>query len=139
MKIYIITKGEYSDYHICAVTCDPEKAKLLQEALSDDWDSANIEEYDADDIQINGYLDNNNTEYCVVLDTKTGLIECRTDWTHRDPYGVSSSRVWEAHEWFREQYDKLVYKTVVYAENEEKATKIASDRFAKYKAEKEGL
>lgn len=27
MKIYIITKGEYSDYHICKATTDYEKAK----------------------------------------------------------------------------------------------------------------
>lgn len=138
MKVYIITKGEYSDYHICAVTDDPEKAKLLKEAMSDDCDYANIEEYDTDDIQVNAYLDKNNIEYCVALDAKTGLIECKANWKLSDPYGISSSEVWETHE-YQEPSGRLVYKTVVYAENEEKATKIASDRFAKYKAEKENL
>lgn len=29
MKVYVITKGIYSDYHICAVAMDEEKAKVL--------------------------------------------------------------------------------------------------------------
>lgn len=138
MKVYIITKGEYSDYQIYAVTDDPEKAKLLQEMISDEYDDANIEEYDTDDIQVNSYLDKNNIEYCVSLDTKTGLIECNTRWNFRDPYGISNSEVWMTRE-YQEPSGRLIYKTVVYAENEEKATKIATDRFAKYKAEKAGL
>ncbi len=37
MKIYIITKGSYSDYHICNVTTDYDKAKRYKEAYSDNW------------------------------------------------------------------------------------------------------
>lgn len=48
MKVYVITKGSYSDYGICAVTTDRETAEKLQIKYSDCWDSAGIEEYDTD-------------------------------------------------------------------------------------------
>lgn len=46
MKIYIITKGEYSDYHICKATTDYEKAKRYKEAYSTNWGDARIEIYE---------------------------------------------------------------------------------------------
>lgn len=48
MKVYVITKGEYSDYHICAVVTDYDKAQILQEQFSDKWDTADIEEFDTE-------------------------------------------------------------------------------------------
>lgn len=49
MKVYVITKGEYSDYHICAVATDYEKACILQKRFSDKYDTAEIEEFDTED------------------------------------------------------------------------------------------
>lgn len=46
MKIYAITKGNYSDYHICRLTTDYEKAKRYKEAYSDKWGEAWIETYE---------------------------------------------------------------------------------------------
>ena len=50
MKVYVITAGDYSDYHIVAVTEDKEKAdnyvKEHNERLAED---AYVEEYDTDD------------------------------------------------------------------------------------------
>lgn len=46
MKIYAITKGDYSDYHICRLTTDYEKAKRYKEAYSDKWNEACIETYE---------------------------------------------------------------------------------------------
>lgn len=48
MKVYVITKGTYSDYMICAVATDRETAEKLQIEYSDRWDGAEIEEYDTD-------------------------------------------------------------------------------------------
>lgn len=45
-KIYVITKGCYSDYGICAVTTDKAKAEELRLFFSDKYDDANIEEYE---------------------------------------------------------------------------------------------
>ncbi|MBR0417913.1 MAG: hypothetical protein IJI66_01945 [Erysipelotrichaceae bacterium] len=35
MKAYIITNGEYSDYHICGVTLDKEKAEMMKRFYSE--------------------------------------------------------------------------------------------------------
>lgn len=45
MEIYAITKGEYSDYHICALTVDKEKAEALRKMCSDRNGEAEIETY----------------------------------------------------------------------------------------------
>ena len=48
MKVYVITKGQYSDYHICAVVTDCKKAQILREKFSDKIDDAKIEEFDTE-------------------------------------------------------------------------------------------
>lgn len=58
MIIYVICKGEYSDYHICAVTENKEKAKKLEKMFTSEYDEAYIEEYDTEqflDITDRGY------------------------------------------------------------------------------------
>ena len=42
MKAYIITKGEYSDYHICAVTLDKDKAEQLKKLFTNDWHESTV-------------------------------------------------------------------------------------------------
>lgn len=48
MKIYIVTKGDYSDYHIEAVFESKKKAELYVKYHSS-WDEPRIEEWDTDD------------------------------------------------------------------------------------------
>lgn len=48
MKVYVITAGAYSDYHIEAVTLDPDKAELLRK-LHSGYDEAHIEEFDTEE------------------------------------------------------------------------------------------
>lgn len=48
MTVYVITKGAYSDYHICGVALDKEKAKFLKKVYSGSWEDAYIEEYDTE-------------------------------------------------------------------------------------------
>lgn len=119
MKIYVITKGEYSDYHICAVTDDKEKAEILANRFSDHWDEAGIEEYDTDD--------------CEIIIKQKNIYECGKD---KETNKISISKVnYINDENVVKEYSKyfLVY---VRADNEEQALKIASDQFAKYRAEK---
>lgn len=52
MKVYVIAKGEYSDYSIYAVTLERKQAELLKIRYSDEWDEAYIEEYDTDEHKI---------------------------------------------------------------------------------------
>lgn len=49
MKVYVITKGYYSAYHICAVATDYEKACILQKRFSTKYNPAEIEEFDTED------------------------------------------------------------------------------------------
>ena len=46
-KVYVVTKGEYSDYHICRVFLDKEEAERYKESISDEsYDGeADIEEF----------------------------------------------------------------------------------------------
>lgn len=51
MKVYVVTKGEYSDYHICAVALEKSKAEAICKLLVDRWDEPEIEEYDTDAVE----------------------------------------------------------------------------------------
>lgn len=136
MKVYAITKGEYSDYHICAIVDNKEKAELIKEALTDDWGEPYIEEYDTEDINIDGYL--KYDEYYVEQDITTGNMDVRK--SEKSPDYICLAQVIDDESrgyQCPEKENKLT--TVVYADDAKRAIKIAADRFAKYKAEKAGL
>lgn len=46
-KVYVVTKGSYSDYHICRIFLDKKKAEKYKESISDSsYDGkADVEEY----------------------------------------------------------------------------------------------
>lgn len=51
MKVYILTKGEYSNYHIVAVFSTKEKAEECKILFTDEYtDRIEIEEYEIDKI-----------------------------------------------------------------------------------------
>jgi hypothetical protein len=52
MKIYIVTAGEYSDYHIVRVFLDKEKAERYISLCGNHYDEPVIEEYETDDDSI---------------------------------------------------------------------------------------
>lgn len=52
MKVYVITKGSYSDYHICSVCLDRETAERRMKLFSDNFDEAEIEEFDTDEYEV---------------------------------------------------------------------------------------
>lgn len=53
MKVYIVTDGDYSDYHIEAVFTDKEKAEMYAALHCKD----NVEEYDADVIEFDAKVE----------------------------------------------------------------------------------
>lgn len=125
MKIYVITKGEYSDYHICAVATDLEKANALAEYYSDRYDAAEVEEYDTDDAP----------------DPTKGK------WMYRVRFAPSGD-VADINQVLPDYCDKKTWEytnepgyvyACVQADNEEAAIKIGAERRAKYLAEKMGL
>lgn len=123
-KVYVITRGSYSDYHICAVTLDPERAKNLKRLFSG-YDEANIEEYPLDEKV-------ETRVYGVTLQRESGKhIKTKLDdYGFYDDGGVEEDCEFGADE-------KLTFWCD--AKDEEHALKIARDRLAQYKAEREGI
>ena len=134
MKIYVITAGEYSDYQIVGVATTKEMADVIvsKHNLYDEWDEAQIEEYDTDVYE--PLRTNDQWDVWKSLNEWTGQweIECKKN-THISEE-VNKISV-DTH------YDgkPILYHIVVYAVNEESAIKIASEKFAEYQAVEEGL
>lgn len=117
-KVYIITKGAYSDYHICAVASDKNMAeKLCRAYTNNDRHKARIEEYD-----LNERPEDVRIRYCVEI-TDDDVEVCVDDYDNKE------------HE-FGDMGDFTAY---VLARDQEHAVKIAQDRRAEYLAKKEGV
>ena len=121
-KVYVITKGHYSDYHICAVTLDKERAHKLQKMYTDGIYNAEIEEYipnEAKPMFLFGvefyegkFIRFKADEYKSYDD---GIIEVSLDFDSDELHDI----VW------------------VKAADEDHALKIAQDKLAEYKYRKE--
>lgn len=126
MKIYIVTKGEYSDYHIIAATLSKQRAENIAKIYSDNWDEAEVEEYE----EMSGgelakmmakleerfvfHINNDGTigEVCAIYEKKDAPH--MNVMTHRIDFSIA-------------------------AKDKEQAIKIARDLRFKYYAEKYGL
>lgn len=116
---YAVTKGDYSDYHIVAITDDEEKAQKLAKVFSDDWDEAKVEKYPD----------------CAVVDMPIFSVmvgSVATCVVQITPYTINNINV------VNEYRDKQ-YSVYVQAKDEEHAQKIAYDLIAEYKARKAGV
>lgn len=145
-KVYVITCGEYSDYHICAVCSTRERAEELRPLYSNRYDIAEIEEYEMDkapndaDRRIPVYMVQISrwVEQGVVTDSKlqpsesVDLISMDRE-CDRDKYTLPGFMKYWPKSVDRKSggLDFKVYIRTDVAENEEKALKIARDRFAK--------
>lgn len=130
MKIYVITKGEYSDYHICAVTEDEKIAEKLQRIFSD-WDKAKIEEYDTDNYSIERYKNflEGRLLYVVAF-SSLGDVD--------DVWMSDEADIWVNGKVYNNPYSEEISISVD-APNKETAIKIAAERRAEYLAEKNGI
>lgn len=110
MKIYIITKGDYLDYHICTATTNYEKAKRYKEAYSTNWGDARIEIYEDGKKECYHWVYNpvNNTAKISECNRKGNIIKHRKG---------------------------KVCSVYVYAPDEKHAIKKAQDMIATYKAQ----
>ena len=120
MKIYVITSGCYSDYEINAVTDNKEKAEFLRLKFSNEFEDANIEEYDTDEYSIEGKPD---TFYWKVNLYKKDKPDVRCFLSGKEKFTVFNNRV-------------HLCEAVVRAKTEEQAIKIARDKYAQYLYEK---
>ena len=128
MKVYVITKGIYSDYRICAVALDKDKAEILRKAFSDSWEEAEIEIYETDQFitEIEAGL---KIYQCVVNDN--GLSAYERDYEYADD--ICFNKVNKTNRRI------ATYSVYVWAKDEDSALKIAADKIAEYKARKAGI
>ena len=138
MKIYIITKGSYSDYHICGVAVDLKEAERLQNVNTDEWDIARIEMYDTEDnSEIEGWLkhryvfkfnvDKNAYDDAIIYDD-----EC-----YKDDWLMAKRNEREGR--IQTAYGIYHYVCVESDKPFSVVKKIAYDRYAEWKATQEGL
>lgn len=140
--IYVITKGEYSDYHICAATTNRERAEKLRKFYMKNGDEVYIEEL-IDGAPEAGPCENLKTVYGV-LETSSGEWLAWLSEYSTEPFKNSFKfhNLFSLHHLsgeLKEVSEGKEFKAYVMAEDEEHAIKIAQDQMAKMLAEKEGL
>jgi len=126
MKIYVVTEGSYSDYHIVGVSDDMETARKIAE-----YRGAEVETYDTNDF------------------TDDRLLWVYTWRTWYDDYGEKQEReslecrmpdeVDREVNKIYQSGDKSRYKVVVKAKDRDHALKIARDMVAQYRAKEAEL
>lgn len=120
--IYIVTKGDYSDYHIVAATTNRELAEKIRKKFADEWDECKIEEFPDAEVMLKKLWN-------VYFDDSGNALRCHITESEYD---------------YHEKQDiidpicKRYYNMIVKAEadTEEAAIKIAAEKRAKYLAEK---
>jgi hypothetical protein len=147
MKVWIVTRGEYSDYHIEAVFSTEERADNFARLISSRYEEASAEEWDLDepwaaqelyfwDCTIEDYQwDGAVTGKITPLPDEADVV-IRPDSEDTEGVRVVAYRGIQFP-----GYDKLPphYLVGVRAMDKKVALKIARDKVAQYKAEKEGI
>lgn len=131
MKVYVVTAGEYSDYHICKIFLDKEKAEKyvaleneINEYLCDQcW----VDEWDTSDDSVD--MDAKTATYYYAYITTNGEIETDEDEGQDFPeIRIDKGEVIiKPDDWGIGVYSKRSYKHAekVAIEHYQKATQIA--------------
>lgn len=123
--IYVITKGCYSDYHICGVATSREIAEKMKKVFSDRYNEADIEEF-----QENEYPQ----DYF-----PTHYYEC---WLSEDGKQYSLREYWDINNLqikINPHSKNAITVANIPYNNEEIVLKIARDARMQYLSEKFGL
>lgn len=132
MRVYVITQGNYSDYHICGVTLDINAAENMVKHLTTDdgwYSEAKIEKYDTD------IWDSNNAVWRYYMRSDG------TDNAEIDFYAEASTFKCLNKVKKLKYHHSCEYRYDVYlrAPDKDHALKIGRDLVAEYKARKEGI
>lgn len=128
--IYIVTSGEYSDYHIDAVFLDKESAEIYCTIHNgkENYDFCHIEEYSVSDV-IKGNIE--------IYTAVSALF--KQDGTVRIVETYFSEKREEKFEQWNSNYPyHLLFYTKKNATNKE-IKKIARDKYAEYMAKEQGI
>lgn len=124
MKVYVITQGIYSDYHICAVTLDAQEAERLRKVYDESGDRARVEEYETDGPDAKKGMDGR-----VPYHVHFGKGYVHYSMSYRDPDDFTPG-----------VFLGPGFETVdLFAPDSEAAVKIAAEKRAMALAEKEGI
>lgn len=139
MKVYVITRGEYSDYGICAVSLDKDDAERKCALLNRNvycGEYCEIEEYDTDDMTVDT-AEEVKKKFEMSVDGKTGEITWFSELylTFED---YNSVGFYKEYDFISDKHIKVV-ATLPTSTTEEQAKKIMIDRVEKFKAERAGL
>lgn len=128
MKLYAITKGCYSDYHICGIATSKEKAEKMVKFYSVPGDEAEIEEFEA-----NQYNDEfiGKQLFTFAFENETNNIKFIFD--HQNPENIHGS-LNQSVIITPSGYGHYVH---VWAFDERHAEKIAIDKYFEYKYKQE--
>ena len=121
MKIYVVTKGCYSDYHIITATTDETLANKIRDKFNGGgWDEAQVEVFEDAEIFLKPC-------YFIRFDSKGNVIQMKeifSSYSYEQDCGID--------------VNGNFYSSVV-ADNEEAAIKIGAERRAMCLAQKNGL
>lgn len=131
MKVYVVTSGEYSEYHIVGITLDRQVAETFvnskNEAKGEYGREFYLEEYETDDFQM---IKEGCKPYKAFF-CRNGKGD-RWSWADECEGGYQNIGVVEAD-------NRGNFEVVVFAKNEDHALKIGAGKVAQYKAQKEGI
>lgn len=120
-KIYVVTEGDYSDYHIIAATTDRDIAEKIAAKFTNQWDAPRIEEYANAEVMLKPAWGINFNKSGIVINT----YECDSAYDYEN-IGECCERRW----------GDCALTVTVSADDVESAIKIAAEKRAKYLAEK---
>ena len=131
--IYVITKGDYSSYHICAVATTYENAEHLRKMYCDSYQDAEIEEFIPDVPPDDSFYNPSPTGYWRINFKTNGELDGQPEFYFDKPnleIEISQARF---------SFDSTLTVHNIKAEHPAEAFKIACDARAKYLAEQLGL
>ena len=127
MKIYVITQGDYSDYHIITATLSKQRAENLAKIYSDKYDEAMVEEFEE--------LSDEAIERKMKELEQRFIFGIKADGTVGEVRAVYEKKT--APYMLKDYGNNLEFS--IPAKDKEHAIKIARDMRFKYIAEKFGL
>lgn len=137
MKVYIVTSGCYSDYHIDAVCLDKEEAEIIAENINGYFcEDPEVQEWDTDDFKI--INDGLKLFYITVLLEKDRLTLKGLRITAADSFqSLITSGTGILFDYSDATTPNL--SCILRAKDEEQANKIALDKYYMWKVKKEGV
>lgn len=138
-KVYVVTKGSYSDYRIVRVFSNPDLAEKFVKASEDDgWETMRVETYDLDDEttlnlneliwEVTRVVIKKETSYFAYHNSEVKLGDIVWDTEAMvDSYGIKSYENKAKKKGFYLSDSGDMFGIILFAPNKEAALKIANE------------